>query len=466
MHLSTLRCPACGATLNVDMSQSQFKCEFCQNTINLIKPVTSSGIVEGLSEIEQKKYDNYLSILEQAMLAGNYQEGYNYCNKGLEINPNAANLWANKAICSLWLSTVAQLSEDKAMEIITYLNACKQNDPELKIYNETAESIADNLYYCTLYKYNTIQPDLLLSSGVRTFTPETERQVLSCINVIEICNEIHSNIDYLVQTLRLLNTGKVSWFYRGLNSGYAIRQNFDAVKKREKLIEKIKKFYTLDKLEEEAKTDYTKFCSFANEFIGIDRKFYDEYFLPIINKYKPKKPPLTPEQLRRRRRNKIIAYIVILIVISTPIILIILANNFSKNQEKEKLITYSSKDVEVSDSMKNLKTDYDKRYLNSEFQKTNDVSIFARKVLVLIAKDITDKKAKEIANFYKDYYKKWAAQNFNKRLVLQLWFYTEPIPKSFNPNDTYTTEEAKYKKYLYGNIIYNYDNETMKGTIK
>ena len=84
------------------------------------------------------------------MLAGNYGEGYNYCNKGLEINPNSAELWANKAICSLWLSTVAKLSDEKAMEIITYLNACKSNDSELNIYNETSKSIAENLYYLHL----------------------------------------------------------------------------------------------------------------------------------------------------------------------------------------------------------------------------------------------------------------------------------------------------------------------------
>ncbi len=118
-------------------------------------------------EIEQNKYSNYLSILEQSMLAGNYSEGYNYCNKGLEINPKSADLWANKAICSLWMSTVAQLSEEKAMEIITYLNACKQNDPDLKIYTDTAPSIADNLYFCTLYKYNMVQQDKFLSNGAR-----------------------------------------------------------------------------------------------------------------------------------------------------------------------------------------------------------------------------------------------------------------------------------------------------------
>ena len=83
MILQTLKCPACAATVNVNGEQATFTCEYCKNTINIIKPISANPIVDGLEEMEQKKYSNFLSILNQSMLAGNYGEAYNYC-KGFE----------------------------------------------------------------------------------------------------------------------------------------------------------------------------------------------------------------------------------------------------------------------------------------------------------------------------------------------------------------------------------------------
>ncbi len=467
MIATTLRCPACGATLKVDGTSTHFNCEYCQNPINIIKPLTSNAFVEGLTEIEQNKYSNYLSILEQAMLAGNYSEGYNYCNKGLEINPKSAELWANKAICSLWLSTVSQISEDKAMEIITYLNACKSNDPDSKIYSETSELIAENLYYCALYRYNTLQPDQYNPNGITTYSFENEKAILSCIRIMQLCFQISQNYTFLIKELELINIGKIYWFSaKGGNSNSSNRQGFDAVKTRGKLIVEIKNNYNTQKLEVQAQSDYNEFCNIANEFYRIDRSFYIQHFSPIVQKYKPQKLPLTPEQLKMKKRSKIIVFIILGIIILFIILIVIYASkNSGTNEIKNNTKFNLTATVEFSDSIKALKTKYDEKYLKAEFIRDNDNTVFAQKTIVIEDKNINDIKAKEITEFYKDYFQKPASIRYNNRFVLNMWFYTLVTSKTNNPS-TFTEKDIKNEKYLYGSIIYNYDTKTYKGTIK
>lgn len=395
MQVITLRCPACGSTLKVEGNETHIKCEYCQNPINFIKPLTSNSIVEGLNEIEQNKYSNYLSILEQAMLAGNYTEGYNYCNKGLEINPNSAELWANKAICSLWISTISQISEEKAMEIITYLNACKRNDPNSRIYEDTSKSIAENLYYATLYKYNTLQPDHYNPGGALTYSVETERAIISCLKIMQLCFQIYPEYTYLLQELRLINHCKLYLFdNRGQNSNNALRHGFDAVKVRQKLIEEIRKDYSDEKLENMAQTRYDDFCKLGNEFADIDRNLYGQIFIPLINKYRPQKPPLTPEQLRVKKRNKRICIGIVLAIIVAVIFTIVYDFYQNKKIEEEKF-----KPVVLNDTLKTLKADFDKKYLDREFLKNDDNTVFAQKSLVFINKNFTKDNLQDIIKF-------------------------------------------------------------------
>jgi hypothetical protein len=238
MKLTTLKCPACAAVLNIDESQTVYKCEYCQNKINIIKPIKINDIVDGLNDMEQKKYSNYLSILNQTMLAGNYKEGNDYCNKALEINPKSGSLWENKAICSFWLSTFAELVEDKVSEILTYLNASKQNDPNSATYNETAKSIADNLFFCTLYKYHSLHPDET-RNNLACYSFKRENEILSCIRVIEMCFLIYPNIEYLDRTVELIEDNKVPWLIYNRNSENASKHNFDAITKKNILLKRI-----------------------------------------------------------------------------------------------------------------------------------------------------------------------------------------------------------------------------------
>ncbi len=102
----------------------------------------------------------------------------------------------------------------------------------------------------------------------------------------------------------------------------------------------------------------------------------------------------------------------------------------------------------------------------TEFDKIPSDKVFAQKILVFAVKDLTDKKAREIADLYRNYYQEWAAVKYDNRVRLQAWFYTEAVPVQFNPDNASKTEEERYGKYFYGNLFYNYDTETYKGSIK
>ena len=237
MQLITLKCPACGAVANIQGNETIFTCEYCQNRIAVMKPISINSVVDGLNEIEQTKYSNYISILNQALSAGNYKEAYDYCNKALEINPKAATLWENKAICTFWLSTMGNL-EEKTGEIISYLNASKQNDSNSSSYEDTTKNIADNLFEITKYKYNSVSM-VRNANNAFSYDFNDENEFISCFRLFDLCYQIYPKLWYLEKSLKLLTTGSM-WIAGNSNSFISNRHKFDAVRKAQILKDKIK----------------------------------------------------------------------------------------------------------------------------------------------------------------------------------------------------------------------------------
>lgn len=112
MELRAIKCPACGAGVNIDNNDEYFKCNYCQNQLKVIRSINISNDSQLVNESSRNQFNNYLRILEQSMLAGNYSEAYDYCNKALELNPNNASLWENKAVCAYFLTTDKELKSD------------------------------------------------------------------------------------------------------------------------------------------------------------------------------------------------------------------------------------------------------------------------------------------------------------------------------------------------------------------
>ena len=146
IELLSLKCASCGAALEDFQGESECKCEFCNNVTKILRPIKVTANTGKIAEGDSGKFSNLIAIMEKSMVAGNYKEAYDYCNKALEIDPDSAGLWENKAISSFWLRSDKDIIDSEAKEILTYLNAAKQADANSPTYEATAGSIASNLF--------------------------------------------------------------------------------------------------------------------------------------------------------------------------------------------------------------------------------------------------------------------------------------------------------------------------------
>lgn len=262
LELTSLNCTNCGASLTDYEGKNEIQCEYCNTQIKVLRPRIVAVTKANLSEDNFDKLNNYIEILQKAIRAGNFNEGYDYCNKALEVNPNIGAIWENKAICAFWRS-VSLINEDKisatnAREIKTFLKASLENDPESDTYAETADAIGSNLYIITKFKLNIQVADELKKVGkteLRVFSNRKLSAIKDYIETLEAAYDIMVNPD--VQILKdivveLSDFGIVEWwapknplggatFDNAKKSDNAIRSGFDVERKRNLIIDRIKK---------------------------------------------------------------------------------------------------------------------------------------------------------------------------------------------------------------------------------
>lgn len=262
LELTSLSCTNCGASLSDFQGKNEVTCEYCNTNVRVLRPRQVTTVQGNLSNDNFEKLNNYVEILQKAIRAGNYEEGYEYCNKALEINPNIGSIWENKAICAFWRS-VSIINEDKitasnAREIRTFLSASKENDPNSDSYVSTADAIGSNLATVLMLKISILKADKPVNVGksvVMAFSDLQISRLRDYLDTLETAYEIMVNKDieilkYLV--LEFSNHGKLQW-WRMKNSygsttdikniipselGSGI--SFDVNRKREVLIKKIK----------------------------------------------------------------------------------------------------------------------------------------------------------------------------------------------------------------------------------
>jgi len=262
LELTSLNCSNCGASLSGYEGKNEIQCEYCNTHIKVLRPRSVSVTQGNLSSDNFDRLNNYVEILQKAIRAGNFNEGYDYCNKALEVNPNIGSIWENKAICAFWRS-VSLMNEDKisatnAREIKTFLKASKENDPESETYAETADAIGSNLYIITKFKLSILAADELTKVGdveVRVFSNRKLSAIKDYIETLEAAYDIMVNPDTQILkdiVLELSNFGVVDWwspknswgsstFENAKKSDNATRSGFDVEIKRSLIIERIKK---------------------------------------------------------------------------------------------------------------------------------------------------------------------------------------------------------------------------------
>jgi DNA-directed RNA polymerase subunit RPC12/RpoP len=257
LELTALNCASCGASVSDFQGKDEINCEYCgtNNKILRPKPVTTSQ--GNLSQDNFDKLNNLVEILQKAIRAGNYNEGYDYCNKALEIDPSLGSLWENKAICAFWRS-INFLYEDKitntnAREIKTFLQASRENDPNSETYAETADNIGYNLFLASSIKFSAIGPDtteIIGNETIKRYSKEACIRIKDFIETMGTSFELMANPDYDLpkQIVEILTNKKHIIFQaynfeteKWENNGISERGNLDATKKREILINLIKK---------------------------------------------------------------------------------------------------------------------------------------------------------------------------------------------------------------------------------
>jgi DNA-directed RNA polymerase subunit RPC12/RpoP len=255
LELSSLKCASCGANIKGFEGKQEISCDYCGTLNKILRPKEVSISNSSLSANNIEKLNNYIEILQKAMRAGNYNEGYDYCNKALEIDPNIGALWENKAICSFWLN-VKFINDDKiadsdAREIKTYLNASKENDPESQTYTETADFIGYNLGLVARLKYVVnVYSDLKDANGNNLgYSREMCIKAKKYHELMETSFDIMENkdtafLEFIVEDLS--NLKSINWIdlEKGnyIPSSMPVLMGYQVIKKRELLIELIKKY--------------------------------------------------------------------------------------------------------------------------------------------------------------------------------------------------------------------------------
>lgn len=261
LELTSLNCTNCGASLSGYEGKNEIQCDYCNTKIKVLRPRSVSVAQGNLSQDNYDRLNNYVEILQKAIRAGNFNEGYDYCNKALEVNPNIGSIWENKAICAFWRS-VSLLNEDKitisnAREIRTFLNASKENDPDSETYETTADAIGSNLATILRIKFASIMPDgteKVNKKQVPSYSMGIINRAKDYLETMETAYDIMVNKDvdilkYLVKEYS--NQGKMIWWEAKNPFGkpehpantkptnLATRSGIDVGRKRESLIKRI-----------------------------------------------------------------------------------------------------------------------------------------------------------------------------------------------------------------------------------
>ncbi len=124
MAMKALRCPQCGADLELDDSKEFGFCSSCGTKIMLHETVEmkhTGAVSMKMDNSDQGR--NRITLGNRAFDAGNYEEAYEYFTKGLEDVPDDITCIIRKGICAVYLSPLDNL---RIAELGTSLDAAHE----------------------------------------------------------------------------------------------------------------------------------------------------------------------------------------------------------------------------------------------------------------------------------------------------------------------------------------------------
>ena len=92
MPMISLKCPNCGAALDVNDSLEKIQCNYCGNVCILSEALTQKQVID-----ESHKLKPFLDLAESSMQSGDYARCEEYADKAIEIDGKNAYAWYLKA---------------------------------------------------------------------------------------------------------------------------------------------------------------------------------------------------------------------------------------------------------------------------------------------------------------------------------------------------------------------------------
>ncbi len=87
MDLKPVKCPDCGADIQVPEGKDVVTCEYCGASIS-VREITGGN---------DENINNFMSLAKASLEGGSYKEAIDYYNKVLEVDSSNADAWYGKA---------------------------------------------------------------------------------------------------------------------------------------------------------------------------------------------------------------------------------------------------------------------------------------------------------------------------------------------------------------------------------
>ena len=143
MSLVDVKCPNCGASIQLDNGREFGFCSYCGSKVQLQQAVNKIQIDKS-GDIQ-----SYIDLSKSSIEAGNGQEAYDYANKALELSTQNTDAWFLKMQA---LDLMASIDDLKCREIVTAgsksLELDTSEDRKINVYRCYLEFCRGDLKYC------------------------------------------------------------------------------------------------------------------------------------------------------------------------------------------------------------------------------------------------------------------------------------------------------------------------------
>ena len=181
MSLVNVKCPNCGAAIQLDSSREEGFCSYCGSKVQ---------VQEAISKVKIDKsgdIQNFLKLCEASIEANNGQEAYDYANKALEIDAQNAEAWYLKMRGDGLIGILKDLKCDevlaagrKAMEFDT------SQEMKEKVYSFYLLKCFSSLSFVTKHLLDVDAIKRLYEANLRVNVAEATQKTLSADTICDL----------------------------------------------------------------------------------------------------------------------------------------------------------------------------------------------------------------------------------------------------------------------------------------